>query len=208
MGAGRIFGLGLSRTGTTSLHAAGVILGLSAVHYPGPLATRWMAGNFSAETLGPFAFWTDLPVPVYFREFDRACPNSRFIMTVREPDAWVDSVERWFARTPPSSEKTLQRDLVRLICYGVCNFHRQRFLDVYQRHTDQVTEYFRDRPSDLLVLDLTKETDPWHRLCRFLNHPVPEAKFPHLTSPSIGDLRIVLPEEVADKRRRLSDLTS
>jgi Sulfotransferase domain len=208
MATGRIFGLGLSRTGTTSLHAAGVILGFSAVHYPGPLATRWMAGNFADETLGPFAFWTDLPVPVYFREFDRTCPGSRFIMTVREPEVWVESVERWFARTPPSSEKTLQRDLVRLICYGVFSFHRQRFLDVYKRHTDQVMEYFRDRPIDLLVLDLTKETDPWGRLCPFLDRPVPETKFPHMSSPSIGDLRMVLPQEVADKRRRIGEFIS
>src|SRR5690242_14275153 len=152
MNDSKVFGLGLSRTGTTSLHAAAVILGFPAVHYPLGLASRWMGADFSPDAMGPFSAYTDLPVPVYFREFDRACPNSRFILTLRDPARWIDSVERYFG-SRPSSEQTLQRDILRLLCYGVSNFHRQRFLDVYHRHTDQVTDYFCDRPADLLVFD-------------------------------------------------------
>jgi hypothetical protein len=199
----RIFGLELSRTGTTSLHAAAVILGFSAIHYPARLAAKWMAADFSPEAMSPFEFYTDLPVPVYFREFDRARPHARFILTLRHADAWVESVERWFASSPPSSPRTVQRDVIRLVCYGVDDFHRQRFLDVYRRHTEQVTEYFRDRPEDLLVLDPTTEPDPWAPLCRFLDRPVPRRKFPHLKTPAIGNLQWVMPEEIGDKQRRM-----
>jgi Sulfotransferase domain len=199
----KIFGVGLSRTGTTSLHAAAVLLGFSAIHYPLRLTPNWIAGNFSPATIGPFAFYTDLPVPVYFREFDRACPGSRFILTSREPSAWADSVENWFAKMPPSSPRTAQRDIVRLVCYGVHNFHRQRFLDVYRRHTDEVIGYFRDRPDDLLVLDLTTQASPWEPLCRFLGKPEPERVFPHLRTPAIGNLQFVLEEEIGEKKRRM-----
>lgn len=199
----RVFGLGLSRTGTTSLHAAAVILGFPAVHHPLGLATRWMSGDFSRGTMGPFSVYTDLPVPVYFREFDSACPNSRFILTVRDPAAWIDSVERYFTSSPPSSEQTLQRDVIRLLCYGVSKFHRQRFLDVYLRHIDQVTDHFRNRPGDLLVFDLAKESDPWLALARFLERPAPRVRYPHLLSPAIGDLQRVTSDQLPDKRRRM-----
>jgi hypothetical protein len=206
MQPGKTFCLGLSRTGTTSLHAAAVILGLSAVHFPLRLAQNWMAGDFSPAALGPFDFYSDLPVPTYFREFDRACPSARFILTVRDPEQWIDSAERYFASSPPNSPATLQRDLVRLVGYGMLRFHRQRFLDVYRRHTDDVLGYFKDRPADLLVLDLTKELDPWQPLARFLNRPLPERRFPRLASPAIGDLTRVTPAELQDKQRRMLDL--
>lgn len=195
--------IGLSRTGTTSLHAAAVILGFSAIHYPLRLAPKWLAGDFSPQAVGPFDFYTDLPVPAYFREFDRSCPNSRFILTVRDPESWADSVERWFAGTAPNSPSTARRDVVRLVCYGLLNFQRQRFLDIYRRHTNEVLEYFRDRPADLLVLDLTRETDPWTPLCGLLGRPVPERRFPHLKTPAIGDLQFVLPEERGDKQLQM-----
>lgn len=204
----RIFGLGLSRTGTTSLHAAAVILGYSSVHYPSHLAPQWMAANFSPASINPFEFYTDLPVPVYFRDFDRAWPNARFILTYRDPEIWIESAERWFASEPPSSPKTIQRDVIRLISYGVHNFHRQHFLDVYRRHVDQVREYFRNRPGDFLFLDIANEPAPWGLLCGFLDRPVPGQKFPHLKKPSLGNLQMVLPEEVAEKRLRICQLVA
>ena len=204
----KVFGLGLSRTGTTSLHAAAVLLGFSAIHYPLRLSPKWMAGDFSPAAIGPFQFYTDLPIPAYYREFDRACPNSRFVLTVRDAEEWAESVARWYAEMPPSSPRTVQRDVIRLISYGVHNFHRQRFLDIYRRHGDDVLDYFRDRPRDLLVLDLAAETDPWMPLCRFLDRPVPERDFPHLRTPAIGNLQFVLPQERNEKQRRMIRLVN
>lgn len=202
----RIFGVGLSRTGTTSLHAAAVILGFSSIHYPMRLAPSWMAGNFSTETIGPFDVLSDLPVPTYFREFDRICPDSKFILTQRDAEQWIESVDRWYRTMPPSSPRTVQRDVIRLICFGVHNFHRQRFMDVFQRHSDDVLEYFLDRPNDLLVLDLTSETNAWNPLCRFLGRQVPDRSFPHLKTPAIGDLQSVSAEEMTEKGRRMIEL--
>jgi hypothetical protein len=203
METGKTFCLGLSRTGTTSLHAAAVILGLASVHYPLRLAMRWMAADFSEAAIGPFSFYTDLPVPVYFREFDRTCKGARFILPTRDPDSWIESVERYFTDSAPNSAETLNRDLVRLVGYGMLRFHRQHFLDVYHRHTEEVLEYFRDRPADLLILDTVKEPNPWEPLCRFLGCPVPDRTFPHLRSPAIGDLTRVTPGEMPEKQPRM-----
>ena len=56
------------------------------------------------------------------------------------------------------------------------------------RHNAEVVEYFKDRPDDLLVMDITKE-DPWPRLCAFLGEPVPSVPFPHSNSAADRGIR-------------------
>jgi hypothetical protein len=41
-----------------------------------------------------------------------------------------------------------------------------------------VTEYFKDRPGDLLVMDITRDGQ-WNKLCPFLNLRRPFRRFPH-----------------------------
>ena len=51
-------------------------------------------------------------------------------------------------------------------------------LAVYNAHNEGVLAYFKDRPDDLLVLDIAKG-EGWEPLCKFLGCPVPAAPFPH-----------------------------
>jgi Sulfotransferase domain len=47
-----------------------------------------------------------------------------------------------------------------------------------RRHNDEVRAYFRDRPDDLLEIDIS--ADPrWEPVCAFLGLPVPPVSFPH-----------------------------
>jgi len=200
---GKIFGIGLSRTGTTSLHAAAILLGLPAVHPPAAAARQWLTGDFSPATVARFSVYSDLPVAIYFRELDRICPNAKFILTTRDPAAWIDSVERYFASSAPSSPRTLLRDMIRIAAYGTMTFHKPRFIDVFHRHADSVADYFADRPGDLLTIDIGAEADPWRTLCGFVGTAIPECSFPHFTTPEIGDLSAVLPGEAQAKRQRL-----
>ena len=199
----KVFGIGLSRTGTTSLHVASLILGLSAVHYPREAASRWFRGDFSRETTDHFDVITDLPTPVYFQQLDTTHPGSRFILTIRSIDSWLESVEKFFAKSPPESAETLLRDFIRIACYGTTRFHRQRMMSVYMRHIELVQNYFRQRPSDLMIINISEETNPWDRLCAFLEMPVPKMGFPHLRAPGIGQLTSVRHDEKESKRRLL-----
>ncbi len=205
----RIFGIGLSRTGTKSLHAAAVILGLPAAHYP-PLtcAIRWMDGNFGPDTCGPYRLLSDVPVPAYYRDFDRAMPGSRFILTVRDEDAWLDSIEAHYKRSGPSTAGTGHRDLYRIATFGTFAFQRERFRDVFRRHNDSVVEYFRDRPGDLLVLDVARDGDAWASLAAFLGAAKPDLPFPAFSGPFGEKLALVRPEEVATKRARMMALVA
>jgi hypothetical protein len=202
----KIFGLGLSRTGTTSLHAACVLLGLSAIHYPTFAARRWLEGDFSPETTEGFQAVTDLPTPVYFRQFDAIHPGARFILTLREVETWLESMETHYARGRPHSAETALRDRIRMAAYGAIDFDRTRMRDACERHVEQVLAYFKTRPGDLLVLDLPTETDLWGRLCGFLGLSRPEEPFPHVRQFITGPLAVVADSELPQKAQAMREL--
>jgi hypothetical protein len=139
---------------------------------------------------------------MYFEQLDMTHPGAQYILTTRDVDSWLNSMERFFAKSPPETSETLLRDFVRVACYGTTRFHHQRMKSVYLRHLDYVQEYFRNRPSDLMIIDIREESKPWDRLCAFLQLPVPDIPFPHLRAPGIGKLGSVRQDE-KDSRRRL-----
>ena len=49
-------------------------------------------------------------------------------------------------------------------------------LERYRQHNAEVKAYFKDRPEDLLIMDM--ETDGWEKLSRFLDKPVPSIEYP------------------------------
>ena len=51
------------------------------------------------------------------------------------------------------------------------------YLERYRRHSEEVREYFKDRPQHLLIMDLTAG-DGWQALCDFLGHEAPDKPFP------------------------------
>jgi hypothetical protein len=173
-----IFGIGLSKTGTTSLFVALDRLGYRAGtyrHLRGLGLEGWFRGDFSIDYLGEYDALTDLPVAVYYPELDRRYPGSKFILTIRDMDSWLESARIHFSRRPTSA---FGRD-VRLAAYGVVGFDRDRYRYVYETHVRNVAWYFRDRPDALLTLDVVAG-EGWDKLCPFLNRDVPLEPFPNV----------------------------
>ncbi len=199
MESGKIFGIGLSRTGTTSLHMALLQLKKASIHYPLHAASYWLGGDFSQhDPLAEYDACLDLPTSVYFRELDKAYPGSRFILTMRNENQWAASIEKFFASWPPPSQQTQLRDMVRLATYGMANFHQERYIRVFNEHNEAVKKYFKNRPDELLVMDISTG-DGWDKLCPFIRMKIPEIEFPKLSSPAIGILSSVSRAELADK---------
>lgn len=185
---GKIFGVGLSKTGTTSLYAACDLLGYRAGTYRHMRRLgleKWFHQDVRAEDLAPYQALTDLPIPVFYPQLDQAFPESRFILTVRDVDAWLVSAEKYWRMLDRRDRRLRARwtglvrysRMARLATYGMVAFSADRFRDVYERHVREVKRYFRDRPGDLLVLDLCGG-EGWEKLCPFLGRPAPAAPFP------------------------------
>lgn len=185
----RVFGIGMQKTGTSSLHKAFEKLGLDSLHWgtgEAPLIWQEMQNNYSrfaghSKTLERFYALSDNPIPLLYEQLDRTYPGSKFILTVRDEQDWLRSVEglfdrdrnptRWVWDVYPFTNhfhKTL---------YGQSNFSARVFLTRYRRHNEEVRSYFKTRPDDLLILDIPAG-DGWKKLCKFLGTSVPDALFP------------------------------
>lgn len=181
--AGKVFGIGFHKTGTTTLGRALELLGYNVCHGAAPvrhaLGHRRMIELLSdsnvdeiLEVAERYDAFEDNPWFVLYRELDAHFPGSRFILTIRNDDSWLASALRYYG----NSESDL-----RWWIYGVGSpvGNESTFLERYRRHNIDVSEYFRDRPRDLLVVDW-ETGDGWPQLSAFLDRPAPDIAFPHV----------------------------
>lgn len=177
----KIFGIGLPKTGTTSLHHAAKILGLRSVHWPRDPQTvaELREGNYQLSVMQTCDIVSDVPIPAIYPQLDRAFPGSKFILTTRDRGAWLESQARaGFNQHPPKPGS--DREFFRVMLYGVNAFNAERFAWIHDSHHQLVERYFAgDRANDLLTLDIGKGGAAWEPLCAFLGYSVPHVPFPH-----------------------------
>jgi hypothetical protein len=181
----KIFGIGLSRTGTKSLCEALGFLGYRTAHYTEHKSelrglNTWFAGDFDTDSLVAHDAAVDLPIPIFYPELDERYPGSKFVLTVRDVDSWIASVRRHWAEWQITDDPVGRyRQMLRLAMYGIHGFATSRMRHVYQTHVRNVRWYFRGRPDDLLVLDVCA-AEGWETLCPFLSKRKPSCLFPWL----------------------------
>jgi hypothetical protein len=184
----KVFGVGLSRTGTRSLTTALRVLGFDTAHYPVDQATldTLARGDARFPLLDSRDGITDITVAPYYDDLDRAFPESRFVLTVRDEESWLRSCRFHWARPVAGKGgegeharvyQEIQRFL-RAAVYASYEFEEDRFRRVYRRHVERVTDYFAGRDDDLLVLDIVAGQG-YEQLAPFLGVPVPGQPFPH-----------------------------
>lgn len=178
----RIFGIGMHKTATNSLHTALQILGYDSAHWESGGWARDVWNEMTTAGISPTLERSyaacDLPISILYKELDKAYPGSKFILTIRDDFDWLRSVRNHFSyrRNPfrwewdvyPFSNKIHQE------VYGRKDFDATTFLARYRRHNAEVIEYFRNRPDDLLIMAHPR----WPDLCRFLGKPVPSVDYP------------------------------
>jgi hypothetical protein len=177
----RIFGIGMQKTATTSLDAALQLLGFDSAHW---LDGKWavailreMCAKGRSETLERHYALCDLPIAILFRELDRAYPGSKFILTVRDEVDWLVSArDHWsyehneFRR---DWDKWPAADFIHRATYGQKHFDAVVMLERYRRHNCEVREFFKNRPNDLLVMDMSRGAG-WKELCPFVERWIPK----------------------------------
>jgi hypothetical protein len=184
----KVFGIGLSRTGTTSLNTALCALGIKSIHFPNDVQTyhELMEARYNLTVLKTYQGITDTPVVPIYPQLDKIYPGSKFILTIRDKESWLNSVQRhwemsgWVRGNPGLYTVTEYGYWAfnRISVYGCVVFDRDRFSCVYDMHNRNVRQYFTDRRQDLLVLNICGG-DGWGPLCKFLDKPVPSVSFPY-----------------------------
>lgn len=162
----KVFGVGLSKTGTHSLAAALARLGCAVTHYPPPDKVLELAGQADALV--------DTPVILHMETLDQRYPEALFILTTRELESWLASCRAHWERTKPS--ETARR--VRRQVYGSVGFDEARFRRVYREHHARVRRLFAGRPGKLLVMNIVAG-DGYDRLCPALGVTPLREPFPH-----------------------------
>lgn len=176
VGRGKVFCVGLSKTGTTSLTAALRLLGYDAVHwYATRHAFRYTDTGIAIDRdlFERHDAFADTPIARIYPELDARYPGARFILTERDPERWLASfADQFAAGSLDDFSARLHRDL-----YGTDSFDAALCAAAYARHGAAVRAYFAARPADLLVMDLSAG-DGWPALCHFLGCPQPTEPFP------------------------------
>lgn len=173
----KIFGIGLSKTGTTSLAHALEILGYKTRDYPG--LVHYSPGDLTsidASLLEAYDALTDTPIPSFYRELDVKYPDAKFILTIRDAEGWLKSCKKQFTQKLADKQNEAHTQLF-MDLYGCAVYDEQRFRAGYDQFVDGVQEHFRGRSDKLLIMNVAAG-DGWETLCPFLNKSVPDIPFP------------------------------
>ena len=201
----RIIGAGFGRTGTFSMKAALEMLGFGPCYHMVEIFdhperdAQWnqiIAGEV-ADWPAVFAGYhscVDWPACSFYRELMVQYPAAKVLLTVRDPDAWYESVlatiyrAREIARPfdppessepPPAAEQVGSRLIswkIWIQTFGDRFEDRDHAIAVYQAHNAEVVRHV---PADRLLV--YEAGSGWEPLCAFLNVPLPaDHPFPQL----------------------------
>lgn len=170
----KVFGLGLGKTGTTTLGKCLRILGYDHVSCDVDLTRAYREGRMDeiykiADVKNAFE---DFPWPLMYREMYKRYPTSKFVLTTRtSSDVWFESLVKHADRTGESEHK--------ILAYGHAMPHGKKaeHVTLYEEHNASVRNFFADKPGQFLEL-CWEHGHGWSELCDFLGHEVPEASFP------------------------------
>ena len=178
----KVFCIGFHKTGTTTLEVALRKLGYKVTGCFGTkdpdIAEK--VHEMAYAMVERFDAFEDNPWPVLYKELDERFPGSKFILTRRPSDAWIRSQVKDFATTETPMRRWIYGETA-----GCPEGNEDTYVERYERHNREVVEYFKDRPDDLLVIDLPADAG-WDKLCRVLGHDIPNKPFPHANKASLS----------------------
>lgn len=165
MNSNKIFQIGFNRCGTTSIHQFFLDNGLKSIHWDrGNLARRIKMNSLAKLPLlkgyEEYECFTDMESPItgdfayieHYKELDRQYPGSKFILNLRDIEDWIKSrlnhgEGRYINIYKRNENLTNDEDVI------------SHWRDIWHKHIEDVKNYFKDRPDDLLVFDIKDESD-------------------------------------------------
>jgi hypothetical protein len=175
----KIFGIGLPKTGTSTLGRCFEILGYSKAPYNLTLINQVAQGNYSGleKEIAQYQSFEDWPWPVVYPYLLEHYPEAKFILTLRADErVWLKSLQKHTSRNAQKNSEYLRQTF-----FGSPNpwDDEETYLKFYRQHIMQCTELFKDKPQQLLLLNW-EDGDNWPELCDFLQVPIPNQDLPHV----------------------------
>jgi len=198
----KVFGIGLNKTGTSSLKRALVALGYNHCDVRGQMTYKYFNRNFGQifKTVDQFDSFEDWPWPLMYRQvFDRYGTNARYILTRRASgEKWVESLKAHALVTSPDNNPRK-----RIFGFDYPHGAEAQHIAYYDSHLTEVRRFFADQNASHVLCEVCwEEGDGWQQVCDFLNEPLPDAPFPH------ANRRVESPsntERLAENQRRIAD---
>ena len=170
----KVFCIGFQKTGTSTMGIVLKKLGFKVIGLQSNCAQFIVDKNFKPifEIVDSFDAFQDNPWPILYKQLDEKYPNSKFILTVRDQSKWIRSVINHFG-----NKNTLMRQII-YDGNGSPIGNEKKYLKIFNTHNKEVMDYFKNRPKDILKINIEKTTS-WNEICNFLDKPIPNSKFPH-----------------------------
>jgi len=201
----KVFGLGFSKTGTTSLERALEILGYKVCkghwnnNYTNYLLSLYVNKDFD-ELIRMTDYWEAFADGPWggtqlYKKLVKWYPQAKFIHTVRDPEKWYISFEKMitqFDSNLSTAFNTYHKKRWGSAYYfqNVFNINtlegsKNTIIKNYNDYNEEVSAFFRDSPFYYLKLNIS-DGGGWNSLCPFLGDKEPKVLFPHLNKVKRG----------------------
>jgi hypothetical protein len=184
----KVFGIGLSKTGTSSLSNALALLNFSTAHWTHPYSHDLL----KEEDIPLFDSLTDISISHQYKEIYSLYPDAKFVLSSRSVEAWEKSFLTHYKRSLHAASFV---DLKEIITNQQPPRFGQEYVDMHQElyfqypnlheayfaHEQDVLNFFKGKEGQLLVLDVSK-SNALQDLSKFLEVDCPQNDFPHVNT--------------------------
>jgi hypothetical protein len=184
----KVFGIGLGKSGTSTIGPALKLMGYENVHYDFRMSPFLLddprAFDFS-HLYEDFDSTEDPPVALYYEEMRRVYPTARFILTVRDAEDWYQDFFAHRFDILRSAEGFLPfwTAMVSQLAYGAAHpeGNKETWIAHFNAHNERVPQVIP--AAQLLVIDIFKTNSSgfWRSLCSFLDETLGPCASPDST---------------------------
>lgn len=183
----RVIGIGLPKTGTTSMAAALAELGYFHADHHCPITHQHLA----IEDVMFFDSISDSFAAHAFETLYALFPNAKFVLTERPEESWRESYQNHnltFHGIPAfdlseagfaAAATTTRHGVDQKLMYFLTSLNASSFESAYAEHHRRALGFFRDKPADRFLRFDMFAGDGWEKLAGFLGVPAPSSPFPH-----------------------------
>lgn len=160
----KIFGIGLNKTGSYSLHQALEILNYKSIH-----SSKILKNIFNNQKLiKKYNCFINFPEECPYEKLYEKFPNAKFILTTRNIEDWIRS----------RTIHVLHNRILKTSSWN--NIETNKWESLYNRYHSEVFDFFKDK-DNFLYIDICSG-EGWEKLCSFLGKENPNIPFPNSRS--------------------------